>query len=46
VNAAQVDSAGRAKLNDNAPHGTFFHSMKTEELYGKTFNNNKQLRQA
>ena len=25
------------KMNDNAHMESFFHSMKTEELYGKTF---------
>lgn len=33
------------KMNDNAPMESFFHSMKCEELYGKTFNNEEQLRQ-
>lgn len=33
------------KMNDNAHMESFFHSMKTEELYGKTFNDERQLRQ-
>jgi putative transposase len=33
------------KMNDNAHMESFFHSMKTEELYGKTFNDDEQLRQ-
>jgi putative transposase len=33
------------KMNDNAHMESFFHSMKCEELYGKTFNNEEQLRQ-
>jgi transposase InsO family protein len=34
------------KMNDNAHMESFFHSMKTEDLYGKTFDNEEQLRQA
>lgn len=34
------------KMNDNAHMESFFRSMKTEELYGKTFDNEEQLRQA
>jgi len=34
------------KMNDNAHMESFFHSMKTEELYGKTFTDDNQLRQA
>jgi len=34
------------KMNDNAHMESFFHSMKAEELYGKTFNDDEQLRQA
>jgi len=34
------------KMNDNAHMESFFHSMKAEELYGKTFANDDQLRQA
>jgi transposase InsO family protein len=33
-------------MNDNAHMESFFHSMKAEELYGKTFDNDEQLRQA
>jgi putative transposase len=33
------------KMNDNAHMESFFHSMKTEELYGKTFTDDHQLRQ-
>lgn len=33
------------KMNDNAHMESFFHSMKTEELYGKKFTNDHQLRQ-
>jgi putative transposase len=40
-----LQSMNRAgKMNDNAHMESFFHSMKTEELYGKTFNNDQQLR--
>jgi putative transposase len=34
------------KMNDNAHIESFFHSMKAEELYGKTFATDEQLRQA
>ena len=34
------------KMNDNAHMESFFHSMKAEELYGKTFATDDQLRQA
>ncbi len=34
------------KMNDNAHMESFFHSMKAEELYGKTFYDDEQLRQA
>ncbi len=34
------------KMNDNAHMESFFHSMKAEELYGKTFHDDEQLRQA
>jgi putative transposase len=34
------------KMNDNAHMESFFHSMKAEELHGKTFNDDEQLRQA
>jgi putative transposase len=34
------------KMNDNAHMESFFHSMKTEDLYGKTFDHEEQLRQA
>jgi putative transposase len=41
-----LQSMNRAgKMNDNAHMESFFHSMKTEELYGKTFSNDDQLRQ-
>jgi putative transposase len=41
-----LQSMNRAgKMNDNAHMESFFHSMKTEELYGKTFNDERQLRQ-
>jgi putative transposase len=33
------------KMNDNAHMESFFHSMKCEELYGKTFHTEQQLRQ-
>lgn len=33
------------KMNDNAHMESFFHSMKAEELYGKTFIDDEQLRQ-
>lgn len=32
------------KMNDNAHIESFFHSMKAEELYGKTFTDDEQLR--
>lgn len=32
------------KMNDNAHMESFFHSMKTEELYGKNFTEDQQLR--
>jgi putative transposase len=34
------------KMNDNAHMESFFHSMKAEELHGKTFNDDAQLRKA
>lgn len=34
-----------AKMNDNAHMESFFHSMKTEGLYGKAFTDDQQLRQ-
>src|SRR6185369_5313680 len=41
-----LQSMNRAgKMNDNAHMESFFHSMKTEELYGKTFADDQQLRQ-
>ena len=41
-----LQSMNRAgKMNDNAHMESFFHSMKTEELYGKTFDDEQQLRQ-
>jgi len=41
-----LQSMNRAgKMNDNAHMESFFHSMKTEELYGKKFNHDHQLRQ-
>lgn len=40
-----LQSMNRAgKMNDNAHMESFFHSMKTEELYGKTFDDEQQLR--
>jgi putative transposase len=33
------------KMNDNAHMESFFHSLKTEELYGKKFTSDHQLRQ-
>lgn len=42
-----LQSMNRAgKMNDNAHMESFFHSMKTEELYGKKFNTDEDLRQA
>lgn len=41
-----LQSMNRAgKMNDNAHMESFFHSMKTEELYGKKFAHDHQLRQ-
>jgi len=41
-----LQSMNRAgKMNDNAHMESFFHSMKTEELYGKKFTTDDQLRQ-
>ena len=41
-----LQSMNRAgKMNDSAHMESFFHSMKTEELYGKTFPDEQQLRQ-
>ena len=41
-----LQSMNRAgKMNDNAHMESFFHSMKTEELYGKKFTHDYQLRQ-
>ena len=34
------------KMNDNAHMESFFHSMKAEELHGRRFDNDEQLRQA
>ena len=40
-----LQSMNRAgKMNDNAHMESFFHSMKTEQLYGKTFADEQQLR--
>jgi putative transposase len=40
-----LQSMNRAgKMNDNAHIESFFHSMKCEELYGKTFDNEGELR--
>jgi putative transposase len=40
-----LQSMNRAgKMNDNAHIESFFHSMKCEELYGKTFENEGELR--
>ena len=42
-----LQSMNRAgKMNDNAHMESFFHSMKCEELYGKTFKDDAELRQA
>ena len=42
-----LQSMNRAgKMNDNAHMESFFHSMKTEDLYGKSFADDSQLRQA
>ncbi len=42
-----VQSMNRpGKINDNAYMESFFHSMKAEELYGKTFSTDGHLRQA
>jgi transposase InsO family protein len=41
-----LQSMNRAgKMNDNAHMESFFHSLKCEELYGKTFNTEEELRQ-
>src|SRR5205814_6015988 len=34
------------KMNDNAHMEWFFHSMKAEDLHGRRFDNDDQLRQA
>ena len=34
------------KMNDNAHMESFFHSMKAEDLHGRRFDNDEQLRQA
>jgi putative transposase len=34
------------KMNDNAHMESFFHSMKAEDLHGRRFDNDAQLRQA
>jgi putative transposase len=40
-----LQSMNRAgKMNDNAHMESFFHSMKCEELYGKTFDDEGELR--
>ena len=31
-------------MNDNAHRESFFHSMKTEYLYGKSFDSDRELR--
>jgi transposase InsO family protein len=42
-----LQSMNRAgKMNDNAHMESFFHSMKTEELYGRSFANDQELRHA
>lgn len=42
---SMLQSMNRAgKMNDNAHMESFFHSMKCEELYGKTFDNEGELR--
>jgi transposase InsO family protein len=40
--AQSMNRPGR--MNDNAHMGSFFHSMKCEELYGKKFETEQQLR--
>ena len=41
-----VQSMNRPRhMNDNAHMESFFHSLKTEYLYGKTFDTDSQLRQ-
>lgn len=43
---AMVQSMNRpGKMNDNAHMESFFHSMKSEYLYGKTFDTEDELRQ-
>ena len=40
-----VQSMNRpGRMNDNAHMESFFHSMKCEELYGKRFETEQQLR--
>ena len=34
------------KMNDNAHMESFFHSMKAEDLHGRRFDDDGQLRQA
>ncbi len=42
-----VQSMNRpGRMNDNAHMESFFHSMKTEELYGQTFTSDEDLRSA
>ncbi len=42
-----VQSMNRpGKMNDNAHMESFFHSMKAEDLHGRRFDNDQQLRQA
>lgn len=43
---AMVQSMNRpGQMNDNAHMESFFHSLKTEYLYGKTFDTDDELRQ-
>lgn len=45
VKLGMLQSMNRpGKMNDNAHIESFFHSMKTEELYGKVFATDKELR--
>ena len=42
-----VQSMNRpGKMNDNAHMESFFHSLKAEDLHGRRFDNDEQLRQA
>ena len=42
-----VQSMNRpGEMNDNAHMESFFHSLKAEDLHGRRFDNDEQLRQA